>query len=45
MFEHDDFWRTVAVCTALVCITCIVIATGNVNVMWWYLVPMFIWGV
>lgn len=44
MFDNEDFWKAVVCITAFTCITVVAIETGNLKVLWWYIVPLLMWG-
>lgn len=45
MFETDDFWRAIVCVTAFVCVTFVSVQMRSVGVLWWYIVPLLIWGI
>ena len=45
MLNNEGFWKTIAVSIAFVCITVAAIVTNRIDVLWWYLIPAFMWGI
>jgi Na+/glutamate symporter len=44
MANNEDLWRAIASSIAFICITVAAIVTNRIGVLWWYLIPAFMWG-
>lgn len=42
MFD-EDFWKAITTMCAFVCITYIAYELKNADVLWWYLIPAFMY--